>query len=100
MIVKRKAMANNKSLKKYDSSKPLSYLKYYDANSLYPWAMTQPLPTGGFRWLDSHEELGEGEEQARQQKGWSKVIIGLLILIGALAILIGIIENRSVNTDS
>lgn len=25
---------------------------YLDANSLYRWAMSQALPTGGFKWTD------------------------------------------------
>ena len=25
---------------------------YLDANNLYGWAMRQPLPTGGFKWLN------------------------------------------------
>ena len=28
---------------------------YLDANNLYCWAMSQPLPTGGFRWLTDKE---------------------------------------------
>ena len=31
------------------------YLYLFDANSLYPWAMVQPLPYGEHRWLDDVE---------------------------------------------
>ena len=32
--------------------KPTRYLQYLDANNLYGWAMSQPLPTGGFQWVE------------------------------------------------
>ena len=35
----------------YDIDKESSCLMYLDANNLYGWAMSQPLPTGGFKWL-------------------------------------------------
>ena len=44
----------------YDSSKPTRYLQYLDVNNLYGWAMSQALPTGGFRWADVHpDEISE-----------------------------------------
>ena len=49
--VHRYAAANNPYMKEYDSSKPTNYLQYLDANNLYGWAMSQPLPTRGFRWI-------------------------------------------------
>ena len=40
----------------YDSSKPIEYLQYLDANNLYGWAMSQPLPAGGFRWVEVRKD--------------------------------------------
>ena len=49
--VHRWAAANNPYMDEYDNSKPTKYLQYLDANNLYGWAMSQPLPTGEFRWV-------------------------------------------------
>ena len=35
----------------YNPKEESSYLQYLDANNLYGWVMSQPLPTGGFRWV-------------------------------------------------
>ena len=37
---------------KFNPNKDTTYLQYLDANNLYGWAMSQPLPTGGFKWVD------------------------------------------------
>ena len=37
---------------KFDPENPSLYIQYVDANNLYGWAMSQPLPTGGFKWVD------------------------------------------------
>ena len=51
-ISKRYACANNKYMKDFDESKPSSFIQYLDANNLYGWAMSQKLPTGGFKWMN------------------------------------------------
>ena len=54
--VHRRAAANNPYISsEYDPSRPTKYLQYLDANNLYGWAMSQPLPTGGFYWVEFDE---------------------------------------------
>ena len=60
MISTRHAKANNPSLPSYDPELPRRDLIYLDANNLYGHAMSQYLPTGGFRIL-SDEEADELE---------------------------------------
>ena len=50
-IANRFGKANNKYMKEYDEKTPSKYIMYLDANNLYGWAMSQYLPTGGFRWM-------------------------------------------------
>ena len=52
-IAHRHAEANNKYMKNYDLDKLISYIMYLDANNLYGWAMSKPLPYGNFRWVNA-----------------------------------------------
>ena len=55
-VGKRYAKANNKYMgHKYDPKDPSTFITYLDANNLYRWAMSKPLPTGGFRWMSDTE---------------------------------------------
>ena len=70
-IANRYGKANNRYMKEYDQKAPSKYIMYLDANNLYGWAMSQYLPTGGFKWLTEkqinninlakyHENSGKG----------------------------------------
>ena len=42
-------------MKEYDEKAPSKYTMSLHANNLYGWAMSQYLPTGGFKWLTAKE---------------------------------------------
>ena len=59
----------------YNLREESSFLQYLDANNLYGWTMSQPLPTSGFRWasIDPNEidELTEWiSHLVRHDKGY------------------------------
>ena len=55
--VHRWARANNPYMgHKFNPNKKVNYLQYLDANNLYGWVMSQPLPTGGFKWTKVKSE--------------------------------------------
>ena len=55
MISHRHSLANNKYMKNYNPNEESKYITYLDANNLYGHAMSQPLPTSDFRWMESQE---------------------------------------------
>ena len=55
-ITKRYAKANNPYMKeKYNPEKDCVYIPYLDANNLYGWAMSKPLPVRNFKWMNEKE---------------------------------------------
>ena len=67
--VHRYTSANNPYMgEKFKPSKESSYLQYLDANNLYGWAMSQPLPVGRFRWAEVKAD--EISKLARRDKGY------------------------------
>jgi len=39
----------------FDDNEPSKLIAYLDANNLYGWAMSKPLPTVGFAWMTEDE---------------------------------------------
>ena len=78
--VRKYALANNKYMgDKFDPKSESSYLQYLDVNNLYGWAMSQPLPTGGFKWVDVNpNEISE--LATRTDKGYL-LEVDLVILV-------------------
>ena len=68
MVSKRHAKANNPHTAGYNPEKENNYIMYYDANNLYGWAMSQPLPYSGFKWLSG--KVGKREKG----KGWIRKV--------------------------
>ena len=85
-ISKRYAEVNNKYMKTYNPDEETSFIQYLDANNLYGWAMSQNLPTHGFKWMRNltKESLMEILEKTnhsmsnRGRKGYLCLLPGLL----------------------
>ncbi|XP_046399469.1 uncharacterized protein LOC124165964 [Ischnura elegans] len=52
---KRYCEANNRYMTNFKSDCESNYLIYLDANNLYGWALSRPLPHSKFRWLTDKE---------------------------------------------
>jgi hypothetical protein len=56
-ITNRYSRANNPYLENFDPSQRTKYILYLDANNLYGYAMSEPLPLNDFRFLNEEEIL-------------------------------------------
>ena len=54
-ITKRYAKANNPYMEDYNPKEETKYIIYLDANNLYGWAMSKPLPVRNFKWVDEKD---------------------------------------------
>ena len=68
MVNKRYAKAKNPLVEGYNPAETTNYITYLDANNLYGWAMSLPLPKSGFHW----KRVMPTEEQIMKMKWNSK----------------------------
>ena len=71
MVSKRYSKANNPYVPGYNPIKPNKFLMYLDANNLYGWAMSKPLPKRNFKWkraMPTEEDIIKKKENAKN--GW------------------------------
>ena len=57
--INRLVKTNNKYMRNYDKNEEYPYLKYWDVNYLYGWALSQKLPVNGFMWVEDPSEFNE-----------------------------------------
>ena len=46
-------------MKDYDKNEESSYLKYWDVNNFYGWAMSQKLPVNNVKWVEHISDFDE-----------------------------------------
>ena len=64
MISKRYAKANNKYMdEKFNPNEKSKFTQDLDANDLYGWAMSLPLPVRGFTWMTDLKNWREFSDQ-------------------------------------
>jgi hypothetical protein len=56
-IAHRHSTANDKYMETYNEEDESKFLMYLDANNLYGWAMSQPLPNGEFEWVEDVDNI-------------------------------------------
>ena len=71
IISNRYGEANNKYMKCFNKNKLLKFLMYLDANNLYGCAMSEKLPTHGFKWLTNGEMEKLFDNQIKQV--WDRI---------------------------
>ena len=46
-------------MKDYDKNEESSFHEYFDANNLYGFAISEPLPVNGFEWMEDSSKIDE-----------------------------------------
>ena len=76
--IHRHTKANNKYVKDYDKNKESSYLKYWDVNSFYSWAMSQKVPVSKFEQIEDTYLFNEDLRKKVIKDIFSKLIFSIL----------------------
>ena len=58
-VMHRYAKANDKYMKDYNRNEEKSFLQHDDANNLYGFAISEPLPVNGFEWMEDLSRIDE-----------------------------------------
>jgi len=69
MIRTRYSKAYYKHLKNFNPNEESKFIQYLDANNLYGWAMSQPLPVSNFEWMNENELENRKEFSDQEGKG-------------------------------
>ncbi|XP_015795544.1 uncharacterized protein LOC107371910 [Tetranychus urticae] len=56
-VADRHCTANNENVTNFDANKPRSFIKYFDVNNLYGYAMSQKLPIDEFSWYQGEIDI-------------------------------------------
>ena len=56
-------------MEEYNEDEESRYLMYLDANNLYGWAMSQPLPCGDFKWVKNTDDIDINNYINNEERG-------------------------------
>ena len=68
-------------MKDYDKNKESLYLKYWDANNLYGWAMSQKLPANSFERTEDISQSNEDFIKTIMTKVMKDILLKLMVNI-------------------
>ena len=68
-------------MKDYDKNKESLYLKYWDANNLYGWAMSQNLPANSFERTEDTSQSNEDFIKTIMTKVMKDILLKLMFNI-------------------